>query len=202
MANTASRRASQWASHFEIGNVNKDLAPGEAYTYDLEWSPDAIKPPIRQRVRGVPPAYIECACMPLLALFTLGLALLPYRTRKHLLCTCCPSHCVYENAPARAACCYCIKNGCCGGLLGTYWEPVSSSCPAGRRCMSAPPPAQSCRACSCSHERQWRKGPALLQVYPVKSYCPSANLTSCWSLACCMWAPSSSPAAAKCMGIF
>ena len=42
-------------------NVNADLAPGEAYSYDLEWSPDAIKPPIRQRVRGVPPAYIECA---------------------------------------------------------------------------------------------------------------------------------------------
>ena len=54
-------RASQWASHFEITNVNRDLAPGEAYTYDLEWSPDAVKPPIRQRVRGVPPAYIECA---------------------------------------------------------------------------------------------------------------------------------------------
>lgn len=57
------RRASPWATHFEVTNVNKDLGPGEAYTYDLEWSPDAIKPPIQQRVRGVPPAYIECALL-------------------------------------------------------------------------------------------------------------------------------------------
>ena len=54
-------RASQWASHFEITDVNKDLKAGEAYTYDLEWSPDAVKPPIKQNVRAVPPAYIECA---------------------------------------------------------------------------------------------------------------------------------------------
>ena len=52
-------RASQWASHFNITNINKDLKEGEAYTYDLEWSPDAVKPPIQQKVRGVPPAYIE-----------------------------------------------------------------------------------------------------------------------------------------------
>ena len=52
-------RASQWASHFNITNINKDLKEGEAYTYELEWSPDAIKPPIQQKVRGVPPAYIE-----------------------------------------------------------------------------------------------------------------------------------------------
>ena len=43
--------------------MNKNMGPGEAYTYDLEWSPDAIKPPIQQRVRGVPPAYIECASL-------------------------------------------------------------------------------------------------------------------------------------------
>lgn len=54
-------RASQWASHFEVTNVNKDKGPGDAYTYDLEWSPDAIKPPINQKVKGVPPVYIECA---------------------------------------------------------------------------------------------------------------------------------------------
>lgn len=40
-------------------NLNKDKGPGDAYTYDLEWSPDAIKPPINQKVKGVPPAYIE-----------------------------------------------------------------------------------------------------------------------------------------------
>lgn len=53
-------RASQWANHFEVTNLNKDKGPGDAYTYDLEWSPDAIKPPIHQKVKGVPPAYIEC----------------------------------------------------------------------------------------------------------------------------------------------
>jgi len=52
-------RASQWASHFEITDINKNLKDGEAYTYDLEWSPDSVKPPIKQNVRGVPPAYIE-----------------------------------------------------------------------------------------------------------------------------------------------
>ena len=52
-------RASQWATHFEITDVNKHLKAGEAYTYDLEWSPDAVKPPIKQNVRAVPPAYIE-----------------------------------------------------------------------------------------------------------------------------------------------
>ena len=52
-------RASQWATHFEITDVNKNLKAGEAYTYDLEWSPDAVKPPIKQNVRAVPPAYIE-----------------------------------------------------------------------------------------------------------------------------------------------
>ena len=57
-------RASQWASHFEITDVNKDLKAGEAYTYDLEWSPDAVKPPIKQKVRAVPPAYIEYAPHP------------------------------------------------------------------------------------------------------------------------------------------
>jgi hypothetical protein len=53
-------RASQWANHFEVTNINTDLGNAEGYTYDLEWSPDAIKPPIKQKVRGVPPAYIEC----------------------------------------------------------------------------------------------------------------------------------------------
>ncbi|CAL8465289.1 g4824 [Coccomyxa elongata] len=55
----AYKRASQWANHFEVTNLNKDKGPGDAYTYDLEWSPDAIKPPIHQKVKGVPPAYIE-----------------------------------------------------------------------------------------------------------------------------------------------
>ena len=54
-------RASQWANHFEVTNLNKEKGPQDAYTYDLEWSPDAIKPPIHQKVKGVPPAYIECA---------------------------------------------------------------------------------------------------------------------------------------------
>ncbi|EIE23217.1 Rieske-domain-containing protein [Coccomyxa subellipsoidea C-169] len=54
-----SHLASQWANHFEVTNLNKDKGPGDAYTYDLEWSPDAIKPPINQKVKGVPPAYIE-----------------------------------------------------------------------------------------------------------------------------------------------
>jgi hypothetical protein len=58
------RRASQWANHFEVTNLNKDKGPGDAYTYDLEWSPDAIKPPINQKVKGVPPAYIECGLFP------------------------------------------------------------------------------------------------------------------------------------------
>lgn len=57
-------RASQWANHFEVTNINKDLGELEGYTYDLEWSPDAIKPPIKQKVRGVPPAYIECVAAP------------------------------------------------------------------------------------------------------------------------------------------
>ena len=57
----ANNRTSPWAAHFAVTNVNGALEGADGYTYDLEWSPDAINPPIRQRVRGVPPTYIECA---------------------------------------------------------------------------------------------------------------------------------------------
>jgi hypothetical protein len=42
-----------------VTNVNKDLKGADGYTYDLEWSPDAINPPIKQKVTLVPPSYIE-----------------------------------------------------------------------------------------------------------------------------------------------
>ncbi len=60
----ANNRTSPWAAHFVVSNVTKELAGADGYTYDLEWSPDAINPPINQRVRGVPPTYIECAARP------------------------------------------------------------------------------------------------------------------------------------------
>lgn len=60
----ANNRTSPWAAHFAVTNVNGALEGRDGYTYDLEWSPDAINPPIRQRVRGVPPTYIECAPRP------------------------------------------------------------------------------------------------------------------------------------------
>jgi len=60
----ANNRTSPWAAHFVVSNVNKELAGADGYTYDLEWSPDAINPPINQRVRGVPPTYIEYAACP------------------------------------------------------------------------------------------------------------------------------------------
>ena len=56
----ANNRTSPWAAHFVVSNVNKDQDGPDGYTYDLEWSPDAINPPINQNVRGVPPTYIEC----------------------------------------------------------------------------------------------------------------------------------------------
>lgn len=52
-------RKSPWSSHFVISNVNKRLAGKDGYTYDLEWSPDFINPPIKQEVTMVPPTYIE-----------------------------------------------------------------------------------------------------------------------------------------------
>ncbi|KAK9835403.1 hypothetical protein WJX81_007403 [Elliptochloris bilobata] len=55
----ANNRTSPWAAHFAVTNVKGDLGSADGYMYDLEWSPDAINPPIRQRVRGVPPTYIE-----------------------------------------------------------------------------------------------------------------------------------------------
>ena len=52
-------RLQPWASHFKISNVNKDLKHKDRYTFDLEWSPDGINPPLTQNVIGVPPALVE-----------------------------------------------------------------------------------------------------------------------------------------------
>ena len=47
---------SPWANHFRITG---DRVSPEGFTYDLEWSPDAINPPIRQTVTFHPPSLIE-----------------------------------------------------------------------------------------------------------------------------------------------
>eukprot|EP00884_Botryococcus_braunii_P002002 jgi/Botrbrau1/11802/Bobra.0224s0008.2 len=52
-------RASKWAAHFQVSNVNKGWDGEDGYTYDLEWSPDGINPPIKQKVTMMPPTYIE-----------------------------------------------------------------------------------------------------------------------------------------------
>lgn len=56
----ASNRSSPWAAHFMVNSVNKDLPEGaDGYSYRLQWSPDAINPPIDQVVTYSPPCYLE-----------------------------------------------------------------------------------------------------------------------------------------------
>ncbi|KAK9814221.1 hypothetical protein WJX72_002503 [[Myrmecia] bisecta] len=55
----ANNRTQPWASHFKVTNVNKELVRKDGYTFDLEWSPDGINPPIAQNVKCIPPSYIE-----------------------------------------------------------------------------------------------------------------------------------------------
>jgi phenylpropionate dioxygenase-like ring-hydroxylating dioxygenase large terminal subunit len=80
----ASARASPWAAHFTVSDVKVAVdggpsssspsspsppaaaradtgaaARGDGLNFTLEWSPDARSPPVAQRVRFVPPCYVE-----------------------------------------------------------------------------------------------------------------------------------------------
>ncbi|KAK9792055.1 hypothetical protein WJX73_008202 [Symbiochloris irregularis] len=55
----AGNRESKWATHFKIWDVNKRQTWPDGYTYELEWSPDGINPPIQQAVTCIAPSFIS-----------------------------------------------------------------------------------------------------------------------------------------------
>lgn len=55
----AGSRTSDWANHFKLSAVNRDLKQTDGYTYDLEWSPSGFKAPSLQHVTFIPPSLIE-----------------------------------------------------------------------------------------------------------------------------------------------
>lgn len=55
----AGNRESNWANHFKLSAVNRDLKRADGYTYDLEWSPSGFKAPSLQHVSFTPPSLIE-----------------------------------------------------------------------------------------------------------------------------------------------
>ncbi|DBA75020.1 TPA: hypothetical protein ACH3X1_010361 [Trebouxia sp. C0004] len=55
----AGSRTSDWANHFKLSAVNRDLKQTDGYTYDLEWSPSGVNAPSLQHVSFTPPSLIE-----------------------------------------------------------------------------------------------------------------------------------------------
>ncbi|KIY98519.1 pheophorbide a oxygenase [Monoraphidium neglectum] len=56
----AHSRASPYATHFVVSHLNEDIEPGhEGFSYRLEWSPSAVKPPTTQVVTFTAPSYLE-----------------------------------------------------------------------------------------------------------------------------------------------